>query len=195
VIGYELNHDCACDQVRSLLAGFRLLEAAGACELIARDPRPVGPQVSEWWSALAAAARGYRGAILDAVRDGYAAIDSWAAVDAGAVADPPFTEERVRLSFEHEYWLNEVPGGSAYTAWLAGYVATAELDGRRAVDALRGCTSTAADFLDVSTIARAPSVYEQLELAADVVPRFLPLPERPLTDMRRFVLLPATFPS
>jgi hypothetical protein len=194
MIGYELNNAYARDQVGSLLVGFRLLEAAGACELIACHPRPAGPQMPEWWSALAAAARGYRGAIFDAARDGYVAIDRWAAADAGLVDGARFTEERARLNLEYEYWLNVVPGGCAYTAWLAGYVATAELDGGRAIDALRNCTSIAADFLDVSTVGFASSVYEQLQLAADALPRFLPLPQHPLRDMRRFAFLPTTFP-
>ena len=174
-----------------MLIQFRFLEAAGACELLAGcSQRPNRSESFRWWSALAATARGYRVAVLDAGCDGYPAIEEWA----GTCDASYFSEETARLALEHDHWLNVVPGGCAYLAWVGAYVAAAELDGRRAVDALRGCTSIAADFLDVPTVVLAPSVYEQLQLAADALPRFLPLPQHPLTDMRRFAFLPTTFP-
>ena len=178
--------------IRSFLADFRLLEAAGACELVADDPHsPNSWDSSKWWSALAVTTRAYRAAILNAVQDGYGPISDWADDSAASY----FAEETARLSLEHQHWLGAVPGGRAYVAWLSAYVATAELDGRRAVEALRRCAVIAADFLEVSEAPVAPSVYEQLQLSADVLSRFLPLPQHPLRDMRRFALLPETFPN
>ena len=187
MIGHETHGSD--EYVLSLLIQFRFLEAAGACELLACFSQPQTRSESCWWSALAAIARGYSVAMFDAGCRGYPVIAGWAdTCDASY-----FREETSRLALEYEYWLNVVPGGGAYVAWVGAYVAAAELDGRRALDALRACTSIAANFLDVSTVALAPSVYEQLQLAADALPRFLPLPQHPLTDMRRFVLLPTTF--
>jgi hypothetical protein len=180
-------------QVRELLAGFRLLEAAGACEMIAGHERSHGATTARWWSALAADARSYRGAVLAAGRSGYGAIESWA--DVGGVDNPRLAEANARLRLEYEYWFNVVPGGDAYIAWLSAYLAAAELDGHATVRALGRCAAIASEFLDASEIAVALSVYEQLQLAADALPRFLPLPQHPLRDMRRFALLPPTFPS
>jgi hypothetical protein len=178
--------------IRSLLADFRLLEAAGACELVADNPySPNSCDSSKWWSALAATARAYRAAILNAVHDGSGPIAHWAQASTASY----FAEETARLSLEHQYWLDAVPGGRAYVAWLTAYVATAELDGRRAVEALRRCAVIATDFLEVSEAPVAPSVYDQLQLSADVLSRFLPLPQHPLRDMRRFAFVPETFPN
>jgi hypothetical protein len=66
---------------------------------------------------------------------------------------------------------------------LSAYVATAELDGYRARDALRRSGTIASDFLDVSDIEDALSVYEQLQGAADALARFLLLPQHPLSDI------------
>ena len=67
--------------VRMLLAEFRLLEAADACELLARHSDPGGGREElEWWSRLAATVRAYRVAMLGTVRDGYGAIKRWAEV-------------------------------------------------------------------------------------------------------------------
>jgi hypothetical protein len=180
--------DGAPEHVRSLLVGFRLLEAAGACELIARNPRPGAAQTSRWWSTLATNARAYRGAVFATAADGYAAIESW--VDVGGVDDPGLAETNARLSLEFEYWLNVVAGGDAYIAWLSAYLSAAELDGHATVRALERCAAIESEFLDAPGVAVALSLYEQLQLAADALPRFLPLPQHPLRDMRRFALLP-----
>ena len=182
--------------MRLLLVGFRLLEAAGACEALGRGLEGGrDDHWGEWCSALARTARAYRLALLDAAREGYGSVKRWAEVDPARADGSYFVEERARLSLEYEYWLNVVPGGAAYVVWLSAYVAAAELDGRRVVDALRRWSAIASDFLDASALAEAPSLYEQLQRAADGLERFLPLPEHPLSDMRRFALLPETFPS
>lgn len=183
------------ERVRPLLLGFRLLEAAGACELIACELGEDRTQPFEWWSELAGTARSYRVAVFDSGPAGYAAIERWA--DAARVGGDTtyFCEMKERLRSEFETWLCVVPGGGAYVAWLTGYLAAAELDGHRARDALRRCDAIGSEFVDASDIARAPSLYEQLQLAADLLPRFLPIPQHPLRDMRRFALEPQTFPS
>ena len=186
--------DYASERIHSLLAGFRLLEAAGACELVAGLTRPAGAATRQWWSSLAATARGYRRAIFDAAGDGFAAIEGWAAV-VGVRDDTGLADARSRLNLEYEYWLNVVGGSGAYVAWLSAYVAAAELDGHRAADALGRSVAIASDFLGASDLAVALSVYEQLQLVADLLPRFLPLSQHPLRDMRRFALLPTTFPT
>jgi hypothetical protein len=188
--------DYDCGHVRLLLNGFRLLEAAGACEVIGGGPdRGRGDHCGEWWSALATTARAYRRALLDAAREGYGPVKRWAEVDLARPDASYFAEERARLSSEYEYWLKVVPGGAAYVVWLSAYVAAAELDGRRVVLALRQWCAIASEFLDTSVLAEAPSLYEQLQGAADGLERFLPMPEHALRDMRRFTLLPETFPS
>jgi len=185
--------DDAAERIEAFLAGFRLLEAAGACEIIARQSNSAGS--SSWWLGLAATARSYRVALLDAVNHGYRAIEQWAESCSGPTGVGWFAEERGRLSLEYEYWLITVPGGGAYVAWLATYVAAADLDGERAVEALRRWGTIAGDFVDISYISLAPSIYEQLQGAADALERFLPLPQHPFSDMRRFALLPDLSPS
>ena len=188
--------DYECRHVRLLLNGFRLLEAAGACEVIGSGlERGRDDHWGEWWAALATTARAYRLALLDATREGHESVKRWAEVDLARADAAYFAEERARLSLEYEYWLNVVPGGPAYIVWLSAYVAAAELDGHRVVDALQKWSAIASEFLDTSALAEAPSLYEQLQLAADGLERFLPLPEHALRDMRRFALLPETFPS
>ncbi|MBV9940779.1 MAG: hypothetical protein JO262_01520 [Solirubrobacterales bacterium] len=180
--------------VRILLAEFRLLEAAGVCELLARHSDPAGrPETPDWWSRLAATARAYRVAILGTFRDGEGAIRQWAENNLGPSDAWCFPEERARLRLEFENWLEFVPGGMAYVAWLSGYVAAAEFDGRTAAESLRRCAAIAADFVEGPGVPVARSVYEQLQLTADVLTQFLPLPQHPLRDMRRFALLPETF--
>lgn len=178
------------ERVRSFLTSFRLLEAAGACEFVARSRQAPPAQSAQWWSALAASARTYRIAVLNAGHDAPHSISRWAETSACS----HFADESARLSLEYKYWLDDVPGGRAYVAWLSGYIATAELDGHTAAEALHRCASIASDFLDASNIAAAPSLYEQLQLSANVLPRFLPVPQHPLRDMRRFALLPDCFP-
>ena len=182
--------------MRLLLNGFRLLEAAGACEVIGSGLQPGrDDHCREWWSALATTARAYRLALLNAADDGHGSVKRWAEVDFARAPASYFADEWARLSLEYEYWLNLVPGGAAYVVWLNGYVAAAELDGHRVVHALQQWSAIASDFLDTSALAEAPSLYEQLQLAADALERFLPLPEHALSDMRRFALSPETFPS
>ena len=82
-----------------------------------------------------------------------------------------------------------VPAGCAYIAWLAAYVATIEMDGARAMDALRRWACTAREFLDVPDL-EGLSVYELLQASADSLTTFLPLPVHPARDVRRFVFLP-----
>jgi hypothetical protein len=182
------------EHVRSLLVEFRLLEAAGACELLARHSWRSHARMSRWWSILAADARAYRHAIFVTADDGYAAIERWASTSAGGLDNESLAEGKARLKLEYEYWLNVVAGGGAYVAWLSAYVAATELDGHGAVRALARWAAIASDFLDASGASVAPSVYEQLQLAADALPRFLPLPQHPMRDMRRFALLPTTYP-
>lgn len=182
--------------MRLLLTRFRLLEAAGACEGIGSGPeRGRDDHGGEWWSALARTARTYRLALLDAAREGCGSVKRWGEIDLARADASYFAEERARLSLEYEYWLNVVPGGAAYVVWLSAYVAAAELDGHRVVDALQQWSAIASEFLDASALIAAPSLYEQLQRAADGLERFLPLPEHALRDMRRFALLPETFPS
>jgi hypothetical protein len=178
--------------VRSFLTEFRLREAARAAEFVARCPPPaMSSERLGWWAALAAVARTYRVAISDAARDIEVAISKWAEASAASY----FAAETERLSLEFEYWLDVVPGGRAYVAWLSAYVATAELDGHAAGVGLRRWSMIASDFLDVADVVRAPSLYEQMQGAADALERFLPLPQHPLRDMRRFAFLPETFPD
>ena len=194
MIAAASDHDMFA-RVRPLLLGFRLLEAAGVCEFIAGELRRRGLQSFGWWSALAATARTYRVALFDTEQAGHVPIESWTDSNHVVANTTYFNDEKGRLSLEHEYWLDVIPGGAAYVAWLTGYIAAAELDGRRACDALRRCVAIGSQFVDTSDLARAPSGYEQLQLAADLLPRFLPLPQHALRDMRRFALEPQSLPS
>lgn len=193
MVGQPL-HPQSREHVRSLLAGFRLLEAAGACELVASQPPGAGS--AGWWRTLAGTARAYRVAMADTAHDGYLAIRRWAEVRPDEASETDwYGEEVARLSLEYEHWLEVVPGGGAYVAWLRAFVATVELDGRAAVEALRQWSRIASDFLDPSDIALAPSVYDQLQCAANLLEDMLCLPEHPLRDKRRFALLPPNFPN
>jgi hypothetical protein len=99
--------------------------------------------------------------------------------------------ERTRLAVEHRKWLCEIPGGQAYLAWLSAYVAVAEIDGERALRSLHSCATIARDFVDVAELGCEPSVYGFLQSAAETLALFLPLPEHPLRDIRRFAFLPS----
>ena len=178
--------------VAALLGSFRLLEAAGACELIAatviEPDRTAKPPT--WWKAVADAARTYRSAIHNAVGQGFLAIDDWSHL--GASPDRDLRCERARLRNEHRGWLCAIPGGGAYVAWLSAYLAAAELDGQRALTSLERCTAIAQEFIEMPTLGPEASVYEILQGAADALVLFLPLGEHPLREMRRFAFLPAS---
>ena len=178
--------------VAALLGSFRLLEAAGACELIAAtgiEPQGTAKPPS-WWKAVADAARTYRPAIHNVIRQGFSAVDDWS--QSGASTDRELRQERARLRAEHREWLCAVPGGGAYVAWLGAYLATVELDGQRALTSLERCTAIAQEYLEVPSLGPDASIYAVLQGAADALVLFLPLAEHPIRDMRRFAFLPAS---
>lgn len=178
--------------VRALLLNLRLLEGAGACELLAAGPAEdsLAGKQPRWWSALADSLRSYRATIQLAAVRGFSVVDDWSSSSAlGSDAD--LVEERLRLGAEHRRWFCEVPGGTAYTAWLSAYVAVAELDGERGLSSLDRCGAIVREFIDVGEPTREASVYERLQSTADVLAVFLALPQHPLSDMHRFALLPA----
>ena len=106
-------------------------------------------------------------------------------------SDANLLRERTRLGVEHRKWLCELPGGQAYVAWLSAYVAVAEIDGDRALRSLDRCSAIVREFVDVPELGREPSLYDFLQSAADTLALFLPLPEHPLRDVRRFAFLPS----
>jgi hypothetical protein len=176
--------------LRSLLGNFRLLEAAGACDAIAQswteDCSPA--RAPAWWHAVADAARGYRAAIYGALLHGFSAIEDWS----GSALEGPdeVAAERRRLRREHRVWFCDVPGGTAYEAWLSAYVAVAELDGHRALQGLDRCAAVMREFVDVAGLGCEPSVYQTFQNTADALAGFLPLPQHPLRDAARFSFLP-----
>ena len=121
---------------------------------------------------------------------GFSAIDDWSHAEAPG-SDADIAGERARLAVEHMKWLCELPGGRAYVAWLSAYVAVAEIDGDRALSNLERCAAIVREFVDVPQLGSEPSVYDFLQGAADSLGRFLPLPEHPLRDVRRFAFLPS----
>jgi hypothetical protein len=181
------------NRVHALLSSFRLLEAAGACTVIAdtlsSECRPVRPPV--WWETLAADARTYRSMIYSAVVQGVSAIDERAQPTPAPADTHDLLQERARLALEYSHWLSDVAGGRAYIAWLSAYVAVAEIDGERAIGSLQICSAIVREFLDVPELDGRGSVYEFLQSAADCLPLFLPLQQHPLSDMRRFAYLPS----
>jgi hypothetical protein len=157
-------------------------------ESLAEDCSPTKP--SEWWEALADSVRTYRSAIYVTIVQGSSAIDEWSQSGASG-SDVDLVRERARLSVEHRKWLCELPGGQAYVAWLSAYVAVAEIDGDRALRSLDRCAAIVREFVDVPELGREPSLYDFLQSAADALALFLPLPEHPLRDVRRFAFLPS----
>ena len=181
--------------MRDLLANLRLLEAAGACGVIARTATDNGSkEPPEWWEALATCARTYRSAIFSASAQGFSAIDTWSQF-ADSPAHGDLIRERMRLGAEHRKWLCEIPGGPAYVAWLSAYVAVAEMDGERAVSGLERCSAIVREFIDVPGLGHELSVYDFLQAAANALTLFLRLPEHPVRDLRRFALLPSALTS
>jgi hypothetical protein len=174
--------------VARLLANFRLLEGAGACVLIADEDRGASKR-TEWWTALGDTARSYRSAIDLTTAHGFSAIDAWSQSGASGT-DWDLAAERVRLGSEHRRWLREIPGGSAYEAWLRAYVAVAELDGGRALKSLEQAAAIVRKFVGAPGLGDEPSTYDFLQSVADTLASFLPLSEHPLRDVRRFALLP-----
>ena len=176
--------------VCELLANLRLLEAAGACGAMARTVTGDNAnEPPEWWEALGACARTYRSAIFSAGAQGFSAIDEWSQSE-GLANHHDLIRERARLGAEYRRWLCQIPGGQAYVAWLSAYVAVAEIDGERAMSGLERCSAIVREFVDVPGLGRELSVYEFLQSAADALSAFLPLPEHPVRDVRRFALLP-----
>lgn len=157
-------------------------------ESLTEDCSPTEPP--EWWEALADSARTYRSAIYGTTVRGFSAIDEWSQTGVSG-SDANLVRERTRLGDEHRKWLCELPGGQAYVAWLSAYVAVAEIDGDRALRSLDRCAAIVREFVDVPELGREPSVYDFLQSAADALALFLPLPEHPLRDMRRFAFLPS----
>jgi hypothetical protein len=146
----------------------------------------------EWWEALAETARTYRSAIHATSARGFAGIDEWShSGDSGSGSDADLVRERTRLGVEHRKWLCELPGGPAYVAWLSAYIAAGEIDGDRALASLDRCAAIVREFVDVPGLGHEPSLYDFVQSAADALTLFLPLPEHPLRDVRRFALLPS----
>ncbi len=144
----------------------------------------------EWWEAVADSVRTYRSAIYGTIVRGFSGIDEWSQSGASG-SDADLVRERTRLGVEHRKWLCEIPGGQAYVAWLSAYVAVAEIDGDRALRSLDRCAAIVREFVDVPELGREPSLYDFLQSAADTLALFLPLPEHPLRDVRRFAFLPS----
>ncbi len=157
-------------------------------ESLTEDCNPTKPP--EWWEALADSVRTYRSAIYGTMVRGFSAIDEWSQSGASG-SDADLVRERTRLGVEHRKWLCELPGGQAYVAWLSAYVAVAEIDGDRALRSLDRCAAIVREFVDVPELGREPSLYDFLQSAADTLALFLPLPEHPLRDVRRFAFLPS----
>ena len=177
-----------------MLGNFRLLEAAGACGVIAESlTADVGhKKPPEWWEALADSARTYRSAIYATGVQGFSGIDEWSHSGYSVSGtDADLARERQRLGAEHRKWLCEVPGGHAYVAWLSAYVAVAEIDGDRALTNLDRCAAIVREFVDAPELGHELSLYDFLQGAADALALFLRLPEHPLRDMRRFAFLPS----
>lgn len=184
-------HSRPTQHVGALLRNFRLLEAAGACGVIAETltVECTATKPPEWWEALADSARTYRSAIYGTLVQGFSAIDDWSRSGVSG-NDGDLVCEKTRLGGEHARWLCELPGGQAYVAWLSAYVAVAEIDGERALRSLDRCAAIMREFVDVPELGREPSIYDVLQSDADTLALFLPLPEHPLRDMRRFAFLP-----
>lgn len=184
----------ALDRIQTLLGNFRLLEAAGACELIASGLAG-GPAVRKplsWWEALAASARSYRSAIYSTDSKGIEAIDDWSQLLVPDAELAELSDEKARLALEYRRWLRDVDGGRAYIAWLTAYVAVVELDGERALRSLEDCATIASEFVDAAKIMQWGSVYEFLQSTANSLMLFLPVAAHPVSDVRRFAFLPAT---
>ena len=178
-----------------LLGNFRFLEAAAACGIIAESlPEDCGTaKPPEWWQALAGTARTYRAAIYATSVRGFSGIDEWSHTEnSQSGSDAGLVCERTRLRIEHRKWLCELPGGQAYVAWLSAYVAVGEIDGDRARKSLDRCAAIVREFVEVPELGREPSLYDFLQSAADTLALFLPLPEHPLRDVRRFAFLPSS---
>jgi hypothetical protein len=180
------------DRIRILLGTLRLLEAAGACEMIAGglvgDASLSRPR--SWWEAVAASSRSYRSAIFSTTSNGIRAIEDWAALPAAGAELRELSDEKERLALEYHRWLSDVEGGPAYIAWLAAYVAVAELDGERALRSLADCDAILREFVDLTPFDPAASVYELLQSTADSLVLFLPLAAHPVRDRSRFAFLP-----
>jgi hypothetical protein len=185
-----VNPSEAVQHVCDLLANLRLLEAAGACGAMARTVTDDDAnEPPEWWEALGTCARTYRSAIFSASAQGFSAIDEWSRSE-GSANHHDLIRERTRLGAEYRRWWCEIPGGQAYVAWLSAYVAVAEIDGERAVSGLERCSAIVREFIDVPGLGRELSVYDFLQSAANALTAFLPLPEHPVRDLRRFALVP-----
>lgn len=178
-------------QVRSLLANFRLLEAAGACGLISKSETQTcnATMPPDWWEALAESARTYRSAVYSTGAQGFRAIDEWSRSEGSGSDD--LVCERTRVCGEHRKWLCDVPGGQAYVAWLGAYMAVAEMDGERALTSLDRSAMILREFVHVPELEHEPSVYDFLQSAANALALFLPLPEHPVRDVQRFAFLPS----
>jgi len=178
----------------ALLAELRFLEATGPCEPLARRFDSVaGSDTFGWWSGMTSTARAYRVATADVAATATAVYaNGLRAILVRRMRRVLSKAGTVKPGIQN--WLEVIPGGAACVAWLSGYVAAAELDGhayRISSTLCRDCR----DCVDVSTIGVAPPVYEQLQLTADLLRHFLPPPQHRLSDMRRFPLVPETFPS
>jgi len=61
----------------------------------------------------------------------------------------------------------------------------------RALSSLDRSAAIAREFSDVPGLGRELSLYESPQRTADTIARVLPLPEHPVSDMRRFAFVPA----
>ena len=177
--------------VRDALGNLRLLEAAGACSVIARTAiEESANQPPWWWEALAPAHAHTRSAIFSTSAEGFSGIDEWSQFQ-DSTTHHDLIRERTRLGAEHRSWLLcGIAGEPGICRVAERACGVAEIDDERAVSGLERSSAIVREFIDVPQLGREPSVYDFLQSAANTLALFLPLAERAVSDVRRFALLP-----
>lgn len=193
-------------RIDALLRNLRLLEAAGACEVMAEEGGTDG-RSSEWWRVLAEMSRNLR-----------CALGSWAWPAASAMealkikhsqpAAEDIGEELDRVKAEIQRWTEGLAGGLAYAVFAQAYAYFMELDGERGVRSLMRSLeaselrsplpATEKDLLSSlrhQELGRALpdgpiSSYQALQCVADYMTELFSLPVHALTDIQRFAVRP-----
>ena len=182
-----------------LLRNFRLLEAAGACELMTC----LGEGSDIWWRMLGQASRNYHGALRDV--EGPRTIGFHLGMLLGPVEGVDDLKNEVhRLDRELTNWFDEVDGGICYIRFVQSYSAFADLDGERAIDRLRDCLEMlqvhvgldrrlqgALDYANEVTGSAVMSSYGALQIVADALGGVFKLRRHAFDDMIRFAFIPA----
>jgi hypothetical protein len=192
-------------RISQLAQRLRLLEAAGACEVMCALGG-TRERSLDWWTLFADVNRAYRGALYE--RDWPGPAMSGLVVPRRSVETRDIEGAVHKAKGAARRWKEEVTGGEAYLAFVRAYAHFMNLDGERGVVEIRRSlevseqrsplSADAADLLGRLRLQalgrgdrkRPMSSYAALQEAADYMTVLFDLPSHALSHVKNFAVVP-----